>query len=426
MNEDIGNKLTYLANRLREKLWFKPLIIGLISIATVLISKAADVTGLWGFSPDVSVTSLDKLLSIMASSMMMVATFSVGSMLAAYSSAGNSASPRSFRLLVADDSSQHALSAFVGAFIFSIVGLVAVDNDFFGPNGIFVLFIFTLIVFGIVIIVFVRWMDRIARLGRMNNTLDKVESATTEALKYYARFPLHNAHPIKSEFPSDFAVTARATGYIQHIDLVALQKWAKETNAKMQVNVLPGSYVTPAHELARVNFEKAPPKKVLLSQAEEAFKIGKERMYDDDPRFGLIVLSQIAGRALSPAVNDPGTAIDVIGIQVRLLVQWNAERQLYRQRQKNKPVYDRIHMPELSVSDMFDDAFTAIARDGRGAIEVVVRLLKGLASLNALGDSDVRKASEHSARNALLRAENSLFLEEEVNRVRRLSELNQF
>ena len=53
----------------------------------------------------------------------------------------------------------------------------------------------------------------------------------------------------------------------------------------------------------------------------EAFTIGAERTFDQDPRFGLCVLAEIASRALSPAVNDPGTAIDVIGRAVRLLVR---------------------------------------------------------------------------------------------------------
>jgi uncharacterized membrane protein len=43
--------------------------------------------------------------------------------------------------------------------------------------------------------------------------------------------------------------------------------------------------------------------------------------------------------------------------------------------------FDRVAVPELSVADMFDDAFTGIARDGAGAVEVVVRLLKALESL---------------------------------------------
>ena len=36
------------------------------------------------------------------------------------------------------------------------------------------------------------------------------------------------------------------------------------------------------------------------------FVIGGSRVFDQDPRFGLLVLSEIASRALSPAVNDPG------------------------------------------------------------------------------------------------------------------------
>ena len=426
MKTDENNKITYLLNRLKEKLWFKPLIIGFISIMAVMISKLADLKGLWGFTPNISPASLDKLLSIMASSMMVVATFSVGSMLSAYASAGRSASPRSFRLLVADDSSQHALSAFVGAFIFSIVGLVAVDNKVFGPNGIFVLFVFTMLVFTIVVLIFVRWTDRIARLGRMSNTLEKVEAATARALGCYARDPLHNANPLKTDFPYNLTISSHETGYVQHIDLVELQKWAEQTGAEVEVKVLPGSYVSPAHTLGRVysNEENKTGEKDL-TKAIGAFKIGKERMYDDDPRFGLVVLSQIAGRALSPAVNDPGTAIDVIGIQVRLLARWASQRNQNKQTEQKKQAHNRIYMPELSVNDMFDDAFTAIARDGSGYAEVVVRLLKGLAVLKALGNPNFGTAAEHIAQKAFYQAKHNLYLDEDIHRVRRLSDLDQ-
>jgi hypothetical protein len=47
--------------------------------------------------------------------------------------------------------------------------------------------------------------------------------------------------------------------------------------------------------------------------------VGDVRSFDQDPRFGAVVLTEIASRALSPGMNDPGTAIDVIGRAVRLL-----------------------------------------------------------------------------------------------------------
>ena len=61
------------------------------------------------------------MLSIIAASMLGVATFAVGSMVAAYSSVRSSATPRAFALVVADDVSKTALSTFIAAFIFSVI-----------------------------------------------------------------------------------------------------------------------------------------------------------------------------------------------------------------------------------------------------------------------------------------------------------------
>ena len=48
--------------------------------------------------------------------------------------------------------SLNALSVFVGSFIFSAVGLMTVKNGFFETAGLFVLFIITTMVFGMVIL----------------------------------------------------------------------------------------------------------------------------------------------------------------------------------------------------------------------------------------------------------------------------------
>ena len=86
--------------------------------------------------------------------MLGVATFAVGSMLTAYSSASNSATPRSFPLIIADDVSQNALSSFIGAFIFSIVAYVALENGYYDSAGRFLLFVISIVVFAIIILNF--------------------------------------------------------------------------------------------------------------------------------------------------------------------------------------------------------------------------------------------------------------------------------
>lgn len=120
------DRLRLFINRLRERLWVKPLAICLLSIVNVFVAKLVDEPDLARFVPAISAESLDSLLSIMASSMLVIATFAVGSMVSAYASASKTATPRAFRLVIADDVSQNALSTFVGAFIFSVVALTAV------------------------------------------------------------------------------------------------------------------------------------------------------------------------------------------------------------------------------------------------------------------------------------------------------------
>ena len=146
-----------------------------------------------------------------------------------------------------------------------------------------------------------------------------------------------------------------------------------------------------------------------------AFAIRDDRTFEDDPRFGLVVLSEIAGRALSPAINDPGTAIDVIGTLVRLFVRWSAPAPAPSG--EAEPC-DRVEVPELSVMDMFDDAFTAIARDGAGTVEVSLRLQKALQSLALVGDDTMQHAAVRHARLALGRAERALQLDDDVLAVR--------
>src|SRR5690606_38947608 len=121
-------KPQYLLNRLRERLGVKPRLVCILSIGGGLLARRADETELGRHVPDIEVESIGTLLDVMSASMLVIATFAAGSMVSAYASASSTATPRAFPLVVADDVSQNALSTFVNAFIFSIVGLIAVTN----------------------------------------------------------------------------------------------------------------------------------------------------------------------------------------------------------------------------------------------------------------------------------------------------------
>ncbi|MGE4073812.1 MAG: DUF2254 domain-containing protein [Lysobacterales bacterium] len=408
------DRLRFLFNRLRERLWVRPLLICVLSIGAAFGAKLADGLGLSDLFPEVSVESVQSLLSIMASSMLVIATFALSSMVSAYASAAATATPRSFPLVLADDGSKNALSTFIGAFIFSIVALVATKNHYFGSAGVFVLFLITALVFAAVVVTFVRWSDGIARLGRLGSTIDKVEAACAAALRRRRRAPTLCARRRAGEVEGH-AVHTRSVGYVQHVDVSALQAWAEQHQAWVVVEAQPGTFVTPDRPLVLINTEQGEAPQGSTDAIVEAFAIDGDRVFEDDPRFGLVVLSEIAGRALSPAVNDPGTAIDTIGTLVRLFSIWIGPDP---DSAPAEPEFDRVYIAELAAGDLFDDAFGAIARDGAGSVEVGVRLQKALLALARMGDDEVRKAARSHSLLAMKRAERALQLDEDRERVR--------
>lgn len=431
----VKSGIRFFFNRLRERLWIKPLLFSLISVAAAFTAKAADSYPLLpSWLPSINPEMLETLLSIMASSMLVIATLAVTSMVSAYASASNTASPRAFALVVADDVSQRALSIYIGAFIFSIVSLIAFKNGFYGHSGRFMLFAFTLAMFAIVILMFVRWVDRIARLGRMGNTLEKVEEATAKAFLERKRQPAFQGVAIskatlKEQGHDWLAIHPDALGYVQRINIAALNSCAEHLGCRVRIALLPGTFVTQERVLAYARCEEKAECETdqlptqLADAVRDAFLIGQERLFDDDPRYGLIILSQIASRALSPAVNDPGTAIDIISILVRLFTLWQdtEAQEPVDSSDKSTPRYPRVEVPELSLHDMLEDAFTALGRDGSHSVEVASRLQRALASLQLNGDAEMRAAARAQSTRALFFAEQALTYEADLNTVRQAS-----
>ncbi|MFO7733281.1 MAG: DUF2254 domain-containing protein [Candidatus Aminicenantes bacterium] len=407
----------YLA-RLREHLWLKPLISCVFSLGAAFVAKFADHFVAPQFFPDINSESIETLLAIISASMLVIAVFSVGAMLSAYGSASNSATPHSFPLVVSDDVSQNALSAFIGAFIFSIVALGAMLNGFYGQPGRFVLFLITIVVFAIVIFSFVRWVDRIARLGRLDNTMEKVEAATDAALKRQAQLPTLGAARATAAGQGT-AVCPETVGFVQNIDVAKLQRLAEKIDSTISICALPGAFATPGSPLAYITKKDIPSSARAPKIIVEAFMIADQRTFESDPRFGLIVLSEIASRALSPAVNDPGTAIDIIGTFVRLFVRW---AQACEENDNRTIEYDRVAIMEISLNDMFDDAFNAIARDGAPSVEVAIRLQKAFHSLTLLGHDEMRQAAITHSKLALRYAEQSLKLPQELEAIRSVAQ----
>jgi uncharacterized membrane protein len=93
-------------------------------------------------------------------------------------------------------------------------------------------------------------------------------------------------------------VFVKPIGYVQHVDVASLEDCAKTADREVFVMALPGAFADPARPVAMVS---GPEDEAISKVVAEAYTVGAERTFDQDPRFGLCVLAEIASRALSPA-----------------------------------------------------------------------------------------------------------------------------
>lgn len=413
MNRALSSRWQWLLSQVVRRIWFRASLFSLLGIATALLAIVASPYIPSDLPAKIGADAVDNILGIIASSMLAVTTFSLSTMVSAYSAATTNVTPRATTLIMEDSTTQNVLSTFIGSFLFSLVGLVALSTGAYGGRGRVILFAATILVIALIVITLLRWIDHLSRLGRVTETTERVEKAAIAAMRARRERPNLGGRPPDStwheQHPDASPVHVRTIGYIQHIDVGALQKLAEAASGEILVAALPGAFVGPAQPIAWISGKP----EADIEAVSECFSIADVRSFDQDPRFGACVLAEIASRALSPAVNDPGTAIDVIGRAVRVLSVWSEEDKT----PDKDVIFPAVCVPSLSLDDVFDDLFTPIARDGAAIVEVQLRLQKALRSLAQLGDRRFLENAQRHSRLALERAEQGLAIAQDRERV---------
>ena len=156
------------------------------------------------FADNVGGEAVDSILNVLATSMLVVVTFSLSTMVAAFASAAQSATPRATRLLVEDSRAQTALSVFLGGFIYSIVSLIALSTSYYGSQGRAILLMFTILILATIVLTMIRWIDQLASFGRIPETISRVRDAGIKSMREEAGGPLRQypEGPTRSRHPT--------------------------------------------------------------------------------------------------------------------------------------------------------------------------------------------------------------------------------
>lgn len=405
------NRWKFLLDRFTDQLWFRAALYAALGVAAALVAAALAPLIPPGLAKPFGGRTVNELLDVLAASLLGVATFSVTALLAAFTNVSQNATPRAARLIADNRRAQGALSTFVGAFLYAVVGYSALGTGFYDERGQAILFFITLVMLVVVAVTLLRWLDQLLRLVRVDNIIGEVEREAAAAMR--SAFGSRPTNPAPAPAPDDGGrINAHIVGFVQNVDLGALRRIASDSGLRIWIEATPGSFTVANTVLARTDrpFD-APTGRRLRG----AFTIGLERSFAQDPRYGLIVLSEIGSHALSHAMNNPGIAKDVITSLIRVLAL-----SMELACETGRPARHEVYWGGPDLAALLEDSFLAISKDGAATITVAIRLQQALAALRDAAPSPAdRTAIERFAREALDRSVASLDHAPDRVRVRR-------
>lgn len=190
-------------------------------------------------------------------------------------------------------------------------------------------------------------------------------------------------------------VMALASGYVQARDDSRLLRIAEEKNIVLQLLSQPGDFIVKNTPLAFVWPNVALEK--LNNTINAAFILGSKRTLVQDVTFGINELVEVAIRALSPAINDPFTAmtcLDWLGSALCHMIARPFPPPKLFDHQGNL----RLIRTPVTFTNLADAAFNQIREYGRTSRAVTLRLMETIKVVaQCIKTEEQRKALLHHA-----------------------------
>ncbi|MFK4546660.1 putative membrane protein [Streptomyces tendae] len=165
-------------------------------------------------------------------------------------------------------------------------------------------------------------------------------------------------------------------GVLRDVHVARLVRVARGHGVVLRLVPRIGDFLVPGTPVLAVHGGAAPPRRALRY----ALSVGVERTFHQDLAFGLRQLSDIGLRALSPAVNDPTTAVQALDRVVQILATLS-RRPLDAALHRDRRGVVRLVQPVPGWAELVDLGFAEVRVCSVGSPQVTRRLLAGLDDL---------------------------------------------
>ena len=322
------------------------------------------------------------ILGGIAASIMTVVSIVFAILLMTLTLASMQFSPRIIVSFSRDRVTQWTLGVFLGTFCYCMAALPAARSIPFPFSPVAtVLGAMVLAICCVALLLF--FIHHISHAISVNFIVDRI-AAETEAV-------IDDVMPLPHIFPGlaltgsdppdpgDAVVNSLVSGYIRFIDTKRLAELAKTYRVRVKVIRRVGHFVPEGLPLLMVSKSKKLTSESVAELA-SAFDLGPSRTLQQDVEFGVLQIVDIALKAISPAVNDPTTAINCVDQLSRILIRF-ASRAMPEPILYNPPGVVRVTIPWIGFDKVLHSAFDQIRFYAKADIAVSLRLLRAFGDI---------------------------------------------
>lgn len=299
----------------KEKFWLTPALYGISAVLLSLGFFYVDLLLVDRFKeyiPSILLTRVDLAKTIMGSlsgALLTMSTFTFSTVLVVLTMYSSQFSPRALKNFVHDPKTWRVLGIFLAGFIYNTLSLLFMRDDLYTHDVISTFVGIIIALFSLA--AFAYFIHYIATTIQVNNLVEDLLEETEQTIEMYHR--LQDKEFVRS-YESDWqpiglkeTVTADKGGYLQFISFEGLRDYAIKQNLTIVIEAVIGDYVYEGKSLMHV-YRKEDQNYSLNN----FYTIGTERSSDQDLSYALQKLVEVALRAISPGINDPNTANDII------------------------------------------------------------------------------------------------------------------
>ena len=360
--------------------WFIPMVYVSGAVVGGLALPRLEQAYLADYALGLSVSSAQAYLSAAASGMMALTgiVFAMGFVMVQFSAIAYS--PRLVLWFARDRMLFHALGAFSATFLFALFALGWVDRGGSGKAPPFSSLVVAILII-VSMLLFSRLMQRLGDL-QISNVLHLIGDQGRAVIADMFR-PCRRRRLAPRDRNPHLGPAAQTLTYsgkprtIAELDLNTLVELARQADGTIVMASAVGDTLVGAALLLRVHGGLRPlPEDALL----RAVRLARERTFEQDPKYPIRLLVDVAIKALSPAINDPTTAVQTID-QLEDLLRRLGSSELDAGYAADENGALRLVFPTPTWEDYLTLAFDEIRQYGASSVQVMRRMRAALDGL---------------------------------------------